>query len=368
MTQNSVDAGDLPESAPKPADQTHMTARLGGQGITVAIMFAITFAMLLGFRLINPALNGWSQASTVLYLSSFLVFCAFGQGLVIMVRGLDLSIASTITLGGVLSATFMNGSNQNFVVLLVAILAICALVGVINGIGVSVFQVPPFIMTMAVGLIVYSLCLGSTLGTPGGYAAPALRAFMGASLLGIAAPIWMLVAFALLGTIVQSYSTFGRQLNAVGSNPLAAHLAGLPNKRIITAAYAISALCAGLTGVLLTGYADGATLRMGDAFLLPSIAAVVVGGSSILGGKGLFLGTVGGALLLTTLSTILSAAGLEEGWKTIVEGGVILVALVALRDQAFAALQDWFGPRKRSALPPPRRTAPGQSKDVNSRN
>lgn len=345
MTKNSANLTDLPESGPKSMTPV-LPSRLGAQGMTVLIIFAITFAMLLGFRWISPALNGWSQTSTVLYLGSFLVFCAFGQGLVIMVGGLDLSIASNITLGGVLSATLMNGSNDNLIILLIAILAICALVGVINGVGVSVFRVPPFIMTMAVALIVYSICLGWTLGTPGGYAAPALKAFMAATVLGVATPIWMLVAFAVLGTILQSYSTFGRQLNAVGSNPLAARLAGLPNKRIITGAYAISAACAGLTGVLLTGYADGATLRMGDAFLLPSIAAVVVGGSSILGGRGLFLGTVGGALLLTTLSTILSATGLEEGWKTIVEGVVILAALVALRDQAFATLQHWLGQRK----------------------
>lgn len=337
MSKYDLDAGELPDSAPRPK-----TARLGEQGISVIVILSITLAMLLGFRLISPALSGWSHVGTVLYLSSFLVFCAFGQGLVIMVRGLDLSIASTITLGGVLSATLMNGSNDNFIVLLIAILAICTLVGIINGIGVAVFQVPPFIMTMAMGLIVYSTCLGSTLGTPGGYAAPALRAFMGATLLGLAAPIWLLLAFVFVGTIVQSYSTFGRMLNAVGANPTAAYLAALPCKRITTAAYAVSGLCAGLTGVLMTGYADGATLRMGDAFLLPSIAAVVVGGSSILGGKGLFLGTVGGALLLTTLSTILSAAGFEEGWKTIVEGGVILIALVALRDQTFAALQEWL--------------------------
>ena len=345
MTKNSVDPSVLPDTAFQTI-QPNKTPRLGGQGITVIIIFAITIAMLLVFRWISPTLSWWSQTSTVLYLSSFLVFCAFGQGLVIMVGGLDLSIASNITLGGVLSASFMNGSNENFALLLIAILAICALVGVINGIGVSVFRVPPFIMTMAVALIVYSTCLGATLGTPGGYAAPALKAFMGGGLLGIPSPIWVLVTFAVLGTVVQSYSTFGRQLSAVGSNPLAARLAGLPGKRITTAAYAISATSAGMTGVLLTGYADGATLRMGDAFLLPSIAAVVVGGSSILGGRGLFLGTVGGALLLTTLSTMLSATGLEEGWKTIVEGVVILAALIALRDQAFATLQNWFGQRR----------------------
>ncbi|MFT7440718.1 MAG: ribose transport system permease protein, partial [Sulfitobacter sp.] len=125
----------------------------------------------------------------------------------------------------------------------------------------------------------------------------------------------------------------------VGNNPEAAYVAGLARRRLIVSAYVISALCAGLTGILLASYANGATLRMGDDYLLPSIAAVVVGGSSILGGRGTFLGTIGGAMLLTTLATILSALGIGQGWKTVMEGGVILLALILLRDQVFDGLR-----------------------------
>ena len=321
------------------------SARISGEFVTVVMIFGLTIAMILASRAISPAFGSWSQAETILYLGSFLVFCAFGQGLVILVRGLDLSIASVITLGGVLTASLMNGSNEGLFYLVPAILGACVLVGTISGIGVAYFRIPPFIMTMAVGLIVYSLCLGFTQGTPRGYPAPFLSGFMQAKFLSIPAPIYLLLVFVIIGTVLQSYSAFGRKLNAVGNNPLAAYIAGLPSGLLIVSAYAVSALCAGFTGMMLAGYANGATLRMGDSYLLPSIAAVVVGGSPILGGQGNFVGTVGGALLLTTLATILTALGFEQGWKTIMEGGVILIALIALRDESFAFLREQF--RKR---------------------
>ena len=142
-----------------------------------------------------------------------------------------------------------------------------------------------------------------------------------------------------------SWCTLGRRLYAVGNNPAAAYVAGLPTRALTISAYAVSGACAGLTGIMLAGYSNGATLRMGDDYLLPSVAAVVIGGSSILGGQGSFVGTVGGAILLTTLGTILAALGIEEGWKTIIEGGVILIALVLLREQFYEALRAQFGNR-----------------------
>jgi len=333
----SSDTG-TPERSARTED-TRTSQRISPTVVTVATIYGLVLVMILASRLISPSFGGLSQLETILYLSSFLVFCAFGQGLVILVRGLDLSVASVITVGGVLSASLMDGSNTGLLHVIPTILLACALIGIVNGIGVTVFNMPPFIMTMASGIIVYSLCLGFTGGTPRGFPAPAMNDFMQARVFGIPSPIWLLVVFAALGTLVQSFSSFGRKLTAVGNNPEAAYVAGLPARRLIIAVYGISAACAGFTGILLASYANGATLRMGDDYLLPSIAAVVVGGSSILGGRGTFLGTVGGAMLLTTLSTILSALGIGQGWKTIMEGGVILLALILLRNQVFDGLR-----------------------------
>jgi len=325
-----------------PAADTRTSRRISPTVITVGTIYGLVVMMILASRLVSPSFGGLSQLETILYLSSFLVFCAFGQGLVILVRGLDLSIASVITVGGVLSSALMDGGNAGLIYVIPMVLGLCALIGAINGIGVTVFNVPPFIMTMAAGIIVYSLSLGFTGGTPRGFPAPALNDFMQSRLFGVPSPIYLLLAFAAVGSVMQSFSSFGRKLTAVGNNPDAAFVAGLARRRLIVSAYVISAVCAGFTGILLAAYANGATLRMGDDYLLPSIAAVVVGGSSILGGRGTFLGTIGGAMLLTTLATILSALGIGQGWKTVLEGGVILLALILLRDHVFDGLRAMF--------------------------
>ncbi len=245
--------------------------------------------------------------------------------------------------GCVVRGAWVAASNDGLGYVGPAMLVVSAGVGGMSGFGVTVLRIPLFIMTLAMGIIIYSLCLGYTQGTPRGYPAPALSGLMRAHLLGVPAPVWLLLVFVVIAVVFQSWTVFGRWLYAVGNNPVAAHVSGLSTRWLTIGAYAISAMCAGFTGIALAAYANGATLRMGDDYLLPSIAAVVVGGSSILGGKGNFLGTVGGAILLTTLGTILAALGIEQGWKTIIEGAVILIALIILRESVYEAIRVWMG-------------------------
>ena len=122
----------------------------------------------MGSRFVSPALGSWDQAYTVVTLASFLIVVAFGQGLVILLGGLDLSVASLITLSAVLSTTWIGGDNQGAVYLIPAILLICAAIGGVSGFGITFLGVPPFIMTMATGIIVASSALGYTSGTPRG--------------------------------------------------------------------------------------------------------------------------------------------------------------------------------------------------------
>ena len=126
------------------------------------------------------------------------------------------------------------------------------------------------------------------------------------------------------------------------------HVAKTIGKGVVDPAAAdLPVVTAGLVGAMLVGYSNGATLRMGDSYLLPSIAAVVIGGSSILGGSGTFIGTVGGAILLTTLSTVISAIGLSEGWRTVIEGGIIIVALMVLRGEVLSQIGNRLLTRRR---------------------
>lgn len=323
----------------KAAADTRRSGGIGRETINGIVVFALSILLILGSRFVSPALGSWSQVLTVLTLASFLVVLAFGQGLVILVGGLDLSIPALITIGGVLSATWVGTGNPDAWYLLPAILGVCCLCGAFNGFGVTVLKIPPFIMTMATSIILASVALGYTSGTPRGASPDVLTALMKSTWLGVPTVVFFVVVFAIAGWVVQSRTVLGRRLYAVGANPEAARVAGVSVGAVTMTAYVVSAACAGFVGMMLVGYANGATLRMGDNYMLPSIAAVVIGGSSILGGRGSFVGTVGGAVLLTTLGTVISAIGLEQGWRTVIEGGIIVAALFFLREELFARLR-----------------------------
>lgn len=338
MIDLSVTSRATGETAP----DLRRTARWRPETITTLALFLLSIALIFGSRFVSPALGSWSQVSTVITLASFLIVVAFGQGLVIMVGGLDLAVPSLITLGGVLATTWVGADNAGALYMLPLILLICAAVGGVSGLGVTLLNVPPFIMTMATGIVVSSVALGFTSGTPRGASPTIFVELMKAEVAGVPVITIFVVVFALIAAILQSRTAFGRKLYAIGANPRAAFIAGVPVTRSIILSYMASGATAGFAGLMLVGYSDGATLRMGDSYLLPSIAAVVIGGSSILGGSGSFVATVGGALLLTTLGTVIAALGIDQGWRTVIEGSIILIALLLLRENTFARLRRWL--------------------------
>ena len=321
------------------AGDTRTSARISRETISAVTVAILCMLLLLGARFVSPSLGSWSQVETVLVLGSFLVVLSFGQGLVILSGGLDLSLPATITLGGILATSWVGAGNPAAWYLLPAVLGVCGLVGLTSALGIIWLRVPPFIMTMAMSIIVASALLGYTKGTPRGSAPDAAVALMKGDLIGLPAPVVALIGFVVVGWLFQSRSIFGRYLYAVGTNVEAARIAGVPVKGMQILPYVLSAMCAGFVGITLVGYSSGATLRMGDDYLLASIASVVIGGSSILGGRGTFLGTVGGAILLTTLGTIISALGLEFGLRTVIEGSIVLIALLLLREEFFQKLR-----------------------------
>lgn len=310
-------------------------AGLSGDMWTAIALFGLTALLILTSRWISPGFGGWSQAKAILLLSSFVIVVAFGQQMVILTGGLDLSIASVMTMGGVLTFGWIGASPVALVWGIPLILLLTGVIGGLNGIGVVLLRVPPFIMTLAMGIIVYGVTLGITGGTPRGQASPPLSALFTSNVLDVPLVIYLMAVIAIVGSLVQRGTGFGRRLYAVGTNPAAAYIAGLPVRWLIFLTYAISGASAGLAGILMVGYAGGATLTMGQSYQFPSIAAAVVGGTSILGGSGLYLGAVGGALLLTTFSTVISSLGIAEGWRTIIYGLVILLALLVLREELY---------------------------------
>jgi ribose transport system permease protein len=155
-----------------------------------------------------------------------------------------------------------------------------------------------------------------------------LQSLMSARLAGIPFPILFIFCFLVAGSLLQSRTAAGRKLYSIGSSMVAARIVGLPVETITVAAYAVSGLCAGLAGILLAGYSSSATLDMGDPFLMPTIAAVVIGGACVTGGRGIYFGTFAGAIFLSVLSTIITMLSLSQGWRNIIQGGIIVIALI----------------------------------------
>lgn len=322
-------------------DDSRASSRISRETVSAITVAILCVVLLVGARLVSPSLGSWSQVETVLILGFFLVILSFGQGLVVLSGGLDLSLPATVTMGGILATSWVGAGNPDAWFLLPAVLLLCGAVGLVSAIGIVWLRVPPFIMTMAVSIIVSSLLLGYTNGTPRGASPEAASALMKGHLFGMPSAVVFLIGFVVVGWLVQSRSVVGRYLYAVGTNVEAARIAGVPVTLMQIFPYVVSAMCAGFVGIALVGYSNGATLRMGQDYLLPSIAAVVIGGSSILGGRGTFLGTVGGAILLTTLGTIIAALGLQFGLRTIIEGSIVLVALLLMREELFRKLRSF---------------------------
>jgi len=312
---------------------TRTTGRaLGSEVITPLVLFALTVLLVIASRWISPSLGGFHQVAAIIVLSSFLMVVAFGQQMVVLIGGLDLSLPSLLTLGGILTFAWSGASGWSLIWILLVVLVVNGAIGALSGAGIAWLRIPPFIMTLAMGIIVYSAALGITAGTPRGHPSAALGSLFSGRILGLPPIIYIMILFVVFGTALQSYTPFGRKLYALGTSPVAAHVAGLHVAWLTVATYAISAAAAGCAGFLLVGYVGGATLVMGQSYLLPSIAAVVVGGTSIVGGRGNYISAVAASLLLTTFSTIISSIQILEGWRTIIYGCLILIAIAALRE------------------------------------
>jgi ribose transport system permease protein len=324
---------------------------LSGEDKTALALLALTIALILSSGWISPALGSWGQVRATLVLSTFVMLVGFGQQTVMLTGGLDLSVPAIVTLGAVALFSWVGPEPAALVWGVPAVLALCAAIGAINGLFVALLRVPPFIMTLAMGMILSSALLGITGGSPRGEAAPAVVALFAGEWFGVPPVVYLMAIFTVLAVVWQRRTAFGRMVYAIGTSAEAARIAGLPVARVTVLCYAISGAAAGAAGVLYVGFAGGATLETGQDILIPSIAAVVVGGTSIIGGRGSYLGVVGGALLLTTFSLMIAALGVGAGWRAVINGSVILVALLALQKDIRV-----LGARARSAFGPARRT------------
>lgn len=281
--------------------------------------------------LVSPAMFQWSQVLNILQVASFLGVIAIGQTLALLTGGIDLSQASVVTLTNIVATSLMLGQAENIPVAVAVTLAVVVLVGLVNGLLVTVFAITPLIATLAMNAILFGAALVYTGGAPRGDTADLFQRLGTSDIAGIPTPTLIWIALAALMLLVTRHTMFGRWLYATGANPRAAALMGVPTERVTVAAYVLSALFAGIGGLLLTAYVGSASLGIGNQFLLTSVAAVVVGGAALSGGVGSVLATVGGAIFITELASFTTIVRASTGVQFVIQGAVIVLSVLAYR-------------------------------------
>jgi ribose transport system permease protein len=315
-------------TAATPGDQAPARRRVIDPAIPIA--YGCIVALLLVGSLYSPNFLSGVYLLQQLKVASFLGVVATGMMFVILVGQIDLSVPWVLTTGAMMaSAATAHGALGAALSVPFGLLCGAAL-GLLNGFVVAYMRVPSMIVTMAVNAVAQGLMVAYTGGfSPRDSASPFMRTLATGYLIrGVANGVLVWAAVAVMAIFVLRRTTFGRSLYAIGNRERASYLSGIPTRRVTLCVFVISGVLSALGGILLTGYAAKAAQGMGDAYLLPSIAAVVLGGTNVLGGRGSYFGTIAGVLLVTLLQSILSVMQIEEAGRQLIYGAVIIVMLL----------------------------------------
>ncbi len=292
------------------------------------------FGLLLAIILLAAVLSSLSEqfltmqnALNLLLQATVNATIAAGMTLVILTAGIDLSVGSVLALTAVVTADVL----QMGVPVPLAVLAglgLGAAVGVVNGLLITHGRIPPFITTLGM----MTLARGLALSYAGGQPITGLpKAFLGigtSHILGIPSPVWITALIYGVGIFLLSRTTLGRYVYAIGNNPVASRVAGLPVRATTIAVYAVSGTLAALAGMILVARLDSAQPVMGIRYELDAIAAVVVGGAALTGGEGTLWGTVLGALIMAMIANAINILNVSPFYAQVLQGGVIIVALL----------------------------------------
>lgn len=314
--------------AAEPAVQveTQETRDLRGVIASSAIYVVLALLILIS-SLVSPVFLKPGNIANMLRQASSLGVATVGQTFVILIGGIDLSVAAVVALMSVLAANMMNGEDRLALPVALFCLAVATLVGVTNGLLVTKLKIPAFIATLGMILLVQGIRFLYTQGAPKGSIPDALR-FWGRGTVGtIPTAIIVWAVIVIIAVIVLDRTTFGRRIYAVGGNQQAAMLSGVKVDNIVIACYTICSFLAGVAGLMLTGYIGLADNWLGRGYELDSIAAVVVGGTVLKGGRGSILGSVAGVFIITILYNLVLLIGLDEEVQRIVKGLAIILAV-----------------------------------------
>ena len=316
---------------PKPVMPRAAVGITGGSWVSVLrtrTIFALILLLLMLVAAIQLARPGTVNAiwiSNMLLFAAPLGIVAAGQTLVMLTGGIDLSVASVATASAYLMATH---SSLGVAPAILYGLGVGFFVGLINGIGVALLRVQPLVMTLGTGLMTEGMLVVYSQKKMA--EAPRVPQFIedlgaGKFLGGIPNDLIVWAPLAIILIYVLRRTGYGRLLYAIGDNSKACTLAGIRVWRILLVNYVTCGLLAAVAGLIIVGGTDSAELRLAEVYLLPSVAAVIIGGTSIFGGRGGYSGTIVGALILTVLNSILTLLDVPESVRQILYGAIILL-------------------------------------------
>ncbi|QIA25016.1 ABC transporter permease [Mesorhizobium sp. AA22] len=299
--------------------------------LTVAIVAAVWIAASFASR----GFGAYGHLRYLVELAAVIGLVAAGQTFVVIAGGIDLSVAAIVTVSAVSLPLLSWQADPTGLTAVLAVLALTTTIGLVNGLGVALLRVHPMIMTLAMATFLQGLLIIIAGGSAVTAENPLVRWLGNARPAGIPAGVLLWVAVSVIVLAAMHATSFGARLFAMGANPLAAALSGVPVASTTLAVYGISGFTSGLAGVLVLGMNGQGYVGIGDPYLLASIAAVVLGGTSILGGLGTYAGTIPGAILLVTITALITVVNASPGWRSILFGSLILgLLLLSGREQA----------------------------------
>ncbi|EYS85947.1 ABC transporter permease [Cupriavidus sp. SK-4] len=297
------------------ADARSFVYRLGALGLLCALLAVASDAFLTAGNLLN-----------VLRQASLLFLLASGLTLVILTGGLDLSVGANVAMSACLAATVMKATGSTLLGV-GAGLGCGMLIGLANGVLVAALRIPPFIATYGMLWVLHGLTYWFMAGETIHGFSPAFRAIGSGYFWGVPIPVFLMLAFLFAGMAVSQKTTFGQEIYAIGANPVAARLSGVPVKRRLVLVYLVSGAMAGLASLVFLARLNSAEGDIGEALTLPAIAAVLIGGTSLFGGVGRVSGTLVGAIILTLVLNGMNLLTISANWQPLLTGVIVVLAV-----------------------------------------
>lgn len=299
----------------------------------VIVAYALLVVLIIAAVIYNPHFASQANIRAQLQIATFIGIITIGQTMVIITGQIDLSVPWNLTFSSILMATLYANGHSVAVAVGAALLS-GVLVGVINSIGVAIFRLHSLVWTLAMNALLEGAALVYTNAQPPKSNVPEVIRFLAiGNIFGLPAGAVVWAIMAIITIAVLRYSRFGRYLYAIGNNETALFLSGVDSRKVHLGAFVVSGVCAAIAGILLTGYASQTYLGMGNDYLLIPIAAVIIGGTDVMGGSGGYIGSIAGVLIVVLLQSILSTAQIGQAGKDIIFGLIILgLVLLYARD------------------------------------